>query len=88
MGIREEDIKNDDAVAVSKAIESSEDIKAKDKDGRSPLMLAVIMNSLEVAELLIVHGADVNEKRGDGTTLLEWASSEEMTALLKKHGTK
>ena len=88
MGIREEDIKNDNVEAVSKAIESSEDIKTKCKNGRTPLMLAVIMNSLKVAELLIKHGADVNEKRADGTTLLEWASSEEMTALLKKCGAK
>lgn len=88
MNIEDEDIETDDVDAVKEAIEQGVDIDFKDENGRTALMKAAFMNSLEVAKLLIEQGADVNAKREDGSTPLTWAGSAEMMDLLKKHGGK
>lgn len=88
MNIEDIDIENDDVNVVKEAIGQGADIDVKDENGRTALMKASFMNSLEVAKLLIEQGVDVNEKRDDGSTPLTWASSAEMMDLLKKHGGK
>jgi len=88
MNIEDKDIENDDVTAVKKAIDNGAVIDAKDENGRTALMKASFMGSLKVAKFLIEQGADINAKREDGSTPLTWASSAEMTDLLKKHGGK
>lgn len=46
-------------------------LTAKNSDGHSALGLALVMNSqLDIAELLLNGGADVNDSNSDGRTLL------------------
>jgi hypothetical protein len=69
-------------------------------NGTSPLHLAALNGHMEVAELLIAKGADVNAMGGYGRTPLDWATSKwvrgeqlvqfgtEIADLLRKHGGK
>ena len=44
---------------------------------------------MEIVELLIANGADVNAKNNCGKTPLDWAAGKKETAnLLRKHGGK
>ena len=54
--------------------------------GYSPLHFAVNRGNIDIVELLISAGAKVNAGGYDGDTPFEYANSEEMKALLKKHG--
>ena len=47
--------------AVRLLIASGVDLKMRDEDGGTPLMVAIVSNQLEIARLLIANGADVNE---------------------------
>jgi serine/threonine-protein phosphatase 6 regulatory ankyrin repeat subunit B len=54
-------------------------------------MQAAANGHLQVVELLIAKGADINAKDGEGQTALSWAKKQgrdEITALLSKHGAK
>lgn len=51
-------------------------INAVDKDGNTPLMIAVIIGVIPAAEFLILHGADVQLKNKKGQTALEIARNE------------
>ena len=65
------------------------DVNSENKDGRSPLTLAVLMGNIALAEYLISAGADVNAKNNDGESPLSLATlwdKVEMKSLLKKHG--
>ena len=69
------------------------DDNAKNKNGETPLMIAVRRLSSTPAELtevtlLIEAGADVNAKNNDGYTTLKWAFDPEIKKLLKAAGAK
>ena len=51
-------------------------INAVDKDGNTPLMIAVIIGVIPAAEFLILHGAAVQLKTKKGQTALEIATHE------------
>jgi len=53
--------------------DSQENIEKKDVRGRSPLMLAVTLGHLEVARLLMEHGANVNTENSEGWTVVQEA---------------
>jgi ankyrin repeat protein len=57
-------------------IERGADVSAQDKDGQTPLHLALQAGQLEVARMLIERGADVSAQDKDGQTPLhlEWKS--------------
>ena len=60
-------------------------------DGWIPLLYATAEGQVEVVDLLIAAGADVNTKDGDGDTPLDWAiirNHTETADLLRKHGGK
>ncbi|EAY17608.1 ankyrin repeat protein, putative [Trichomonas vaginalis G3] len=46
-----------------KCISHGANTNEKDKDGRTALHLATLKNSKEIAELLISHGANINQKK-------------------------
>ncbi|ELP91687.1 hypothetical protein EIN_207540 [Entamoeba invadens IP1] len=52
---------------------SKEELDQKNEKGESPLLLAVIMNNLEVMDKLLEKGADVNSANTNGTTALMFA---------------
>jgi len=56
--------------AVKKYIKSGVDVNIQDKEGRTPLMLAVYENFLMVVKTLIDAGADINIKDNDGRSAL------------------
>jgi len=67
----------------------SADINAKNKDGNTPLLYAILNDSTETAEQLIAQGADINAKNKDGYTPLHYAvsgNSKEMAELLIAKG--
>ena len=69
------------------------DVNAKDREGRTALMLAASSDTLrpETIKLLLARGADVNAKTPKGETALNFArlrGSTPVTALLVKAGAK
>ena len=64
------------------------EVNARTINGVMPLHLAAFWNSKEVAELLLARGAEVNAQNGSGKTPLDLAKTDEMKALLRKHGAK
>ncbi|XP_038071832.1 inversin-like [Patiria miniata] len=66
---------NGDKSALSKLLNNShDDIDAGDQFGRTPLMLTVLADRLECAELLIKHSAKVNSVDNAGRTAFHWAA--------------
>ena len=81
-----------DIEALKQHIAAGTDVNVKNVGGGWTLLhIAADSGRKEVAELLIAEGADVNAKRGDGRTPLDWAiqrKKTEIAALLRKHGGK
>jgi len=69
-------------------IANGADVNGKDKHGNMPLHRAAAGDNRGMVELLISKGADANAKNNRGRTPLNMAESEEMKALLRKHGAK
>ena len=64
-------------------------VNAKDEESGTALHVAVSENALEVARLLLTHGADINAKDQHGQTALDLAASNnalEVAGLLLTHG--
>ena len=65
------------------------DVRARDRDGKTALMVAAAAGSLEVAKMLVAAGADVNAKSDFGWTALMEAYFEghpEVAAFLNEVG--
>ena len=58
--------------AVKSMIEAGTDVNRKSV-GKTPLMYAARHNKAQIAELLITHGANLNEKSDRGYTALQFA---------------
>ena len=69
---------------VAKLLEHGADVNCTDKQGQTPLMLA--LDHLEVVQLLIKHGAEVNAQDASGATALAHATNGLVRELLIKHG--
>ena len=85
--------KNGDIEAVKQHLAAGAGVNAKTGDGTTPLHNAAIYGHNEVAELLIVNGAEVNaiivSGRNQGKTPLDlaiWRKKTETADLLRKHG--
>ncbi|MDX1917082.1 MAG: ankyrin repeat domain-containing protein [Rickettsiaceae bacterium] len=74
--------------AVSDLIDAGADINQQDRDGCTPLFLAISKGNTEVAMVLIDRGADVNQQNGNGWTPLTLAiikgNTEVAIALINK----
>ena len=80
-GIYENDLRK-----VALALNLGADVNAKGEWGQSPLHYAAYRNNVTLAKLLISVGADVNAEDNFSRSPLDFTHSEEMQALLKKHG--
>ena len=72
-----------------RALVMGADINNVDNENKSVLLLAIMSNKTEMAEVLIYKGADVNVKSKGGNTPLSMAKdlgSEDMVKLLQKAG--
>ena len=80
-------VRNGDKKQVEKIISSKSSlVKAKSNGGVTPLIEASYLGQKDIAELLISWGADVNAKNNNGQTPLDVAKTEDIKALLHKHG--
>ena len=69
-------------------ISSGANVDVKDDDGNTPLHGIVCRDDVFLAEYLISAGVEANTNNKKGHSPLDWANSEEMKSLLKKHGAK
>jgi len=63
-----------DLAGVKAFIANGANLNAKDKVGRTPLMLAAWKGQTEILQLLLVNGANPNAENKSGTTALMYAS--------------
>lgn len=68
---------------VEKLLTTMESINYVDEYGYTPLIQTTIINSTEKAKLLLVKGADANQKDVTGRTALHWAVSNNNVELCK-----
>ena len=77
--------------AVKQHLAAGTDVNAKDEEGWTALVYAIVKDREKIVELLIANGADVNAKMSKGWTPLnitiEFEHSE-IADLLRKHGGK
>jgi ankyrin repeat protein/mono/diheme cytochrome c family protein len=82
-------IRDADAQAVRKLIETGADVNGRDANGNTPLILASFYASPKCVELLLEKAADVNAANEDGVTaLVRAATNYEKTCLLVDSGAK
>ena len=82
-------IRDADAHAVRKLIETGADVNARDAQGNTPLILASFYASPKCVELLLEKGADANAANQAGVTpLIRAATSYEKARLLVDKGAK
>src|SRR5262245_43693980 len=55
-----EAVANNDATGLRSALERGARVDARDKDGRTALLIATYTNNAEIATTLVAAGADVN----------------------------
>jgi ankyrin repeat protein len=77
-------ITKNDALAVTQMIEDGEDLNHRDHIGRTPLHVAIISNSLEVANVLIDAGARMTARLVGGRTSFLLAAQMGQTSLVQK----
>lgn len=82
-------VSDGDLPEVQQMIASGQDINAKDEEGFTALMLAVMDEQFELTKLLLASGADVNVVDSDGDTPLISAVMSRNTTILQvllEHG--
>ena len=69
-------------------LDGGADINSFDGDRNTALNLAARSNQISVAKLLLKRGCNVNLSTERNYTPIDWASTDEMIQLLRKHGGK
>jgi ankyrin repeat protein len=69
-------IAKNDKGDLARLLNEGVDLNAKDRDGRTALMHAVIGDKNELIDLLIKNGADVNAQDNDGFSPLHFAAQD------------
>jgi ankyrin repeat protein len=64
-----------DLEQVKKALAAGANSSAKDKDGLTPLMKAVIKSHSEIVKLLLEEGSNVDDVDAYGWSAMLWAAS-------------
>lgn len=72
-----------DTAQVTALLSAGASVDARDREGRTPLLLATHGNHIEVARLLIAAGADVNAKDSISDTPFLYAGAEGRNEILK-----
>lgn len=81
-------VRNGSELECRQLIVEEKSINDTDETGQTALMIAASTNQVEMAKLLIEHGADVNKSSASGLTALHYAALEnyaEMAKLLLKN---
>ena len=74
---------------VKQHLAAGTDVNAKDEEGWTALVYAIVKDREKIVELLIANGTDVNAKMSKGWTPLDIAiefEHSEIADLLRKHG--
>jgi len=71
--LRETLEKCDEAVC-KQLLAKGANVNARDEEGCTPLIWAVLAKNREVVDVLLAHGADVNCKNNQGETAIYWAA--------------
>lgn len=80
-----------DLAALDAQLAGSGDIDARDEQGRTALMLAIVNGRADAVELLLAHGADPNAADAHGTTPLQAAErtgKPGISGALRRHGAR
>jgi len=78
-----------DLKAAKDLLDKGVNINARDRDGRQPIIEASYWQHADIVRLLIERAADVNAKKVDGTTALDFAISlhnKEIEQMLRQAG--
>lgn len=76
-------INQNDTIAVVNAIQRGFDINTIDDEGRSLLLLATIEGNYEMAKLLVIQGANVNQQANNKDSAFLYASATGQTKLVE-----
>lgn len=76
-------VERNDLAAVKGALEKGTKVNTQDKNKRSLLLIATINQQLEMAQLLVAHGADVNLQADNLDSPFLYAGASGQTALVK-----
>jgi ankyrin repeat protein len=69
-----EAIRKTDAAAARSALDQGADINARNRSGRTPLMMAAVTRNLDLVKTLLAQQADVRATDSAGMTALMWAA--------------
>lgn len=77
---------SDDLETVKKAIASGADVDQEDFTGFTPLMNALYNGEVEIARLLLKHGADPTKRHSGGNSVIDFAMQTRDDSIIKEIG--
>jgi ankyrin repeat protein len=79
-----ETIRNTEPELVALLLKAGADSNSADRAGRTPLMFAAAQGRLELVQVLLAGGADVEAKAANGKTAWQVATGEEIARVLQE----